>query len=523
MAATTTGPVPACAPLSADDVAAGVIPRLHTLVTSCPQAIAAADHRRRVSYAALARQAGLVRAAVRAAPGNGPVGLLAGHDATAIGSLLGVLASGRPLVVLDPTSPAPRLRQLLSRARAGVCVTDAAHAEQAAAAAARVVVAERLVPAADTIDQLWSAPPDPAGPAVLAFTSGTTGRPKLLVNSHRMLVRDALANSLDTGCYAAGDVVAHTLPLAFHAGLMAAVAGVLVGATLRFHDVRAAGTQTLAPWLHESGATVAHLSPAAVRALVAARPDPALLAGLRSVTVTGEPLYGPDAAALLALLPGACTVHHRYGSSETGLICDHPLGPDAAAAHGVLPVGRAVPGLRVDLVDADGRPVPGEGPGIVAITGPDLGGGYWDDPQASAAAFTPNPDGTRTYRSNDVGRLGPDGRLQLLGRRDFSVRIGDYLVEPGEVDAALFELPDVREAVTVGRTDAAAGGPARLVAYVVPDGPAPDAADLRRRLAATLPEHMVPAGVVFLPALPVTDRGKVDRSALPPPEAASAA
>jgi acyl-coenzyme A synthetase/AMP-(fatty) acid ligase len=485
-----------------------------------PQAIAAADARLRLSYATLARQAALVRAAVRAAPGTGPVGLLLGHEAAAVGALFGVLASGRPVVVLDPGSPAPRLRQLLSRARAGVCVTDAAHADLAAQASARVVVAERLVPAADTIDQLWSAPPDPAGPAVLAFTSGTTGRPKLLVNSHRMLVRDAVANSLGTGCYADGDVVAHTLPLAFHAGLMAAVAGVLAGATLSFHDVRSAGIGSLPGWLHSSGATVAHLGPAAVRALVAGRPDPGLLAGLRAVTVTGEPMYGSDVAALRALLGPGCRLHHRYGSSETGLICDHRVLPGDPLPSGPLPVGHAVPGLRIGLVDAAGAPVRDDGPGIVAITGRDLGGGYWDDPQATAAAFTTNPDGTTTYRSNDLGRLDQDGQLQLLGRRDFSVRIGDWLVEPGEVDAALFELPEVAEAVTIGLPDPDGAG-IRLVAYLVRASHAParlDAGGVRRRLAATLPAHMVPSEVIFLDRLPTTDRGKLDRSALPSPE-----
>jgi acyl-coenzyme A synthetase/AMP-(fatty) acid ligase len=501
--------------LSPADIEPGVVPRLHTLIVRHPHAIAAADRRRRVTYAQLARQAGLVRAAIRATPGSGAVGLLHGHDAQAIGAMLGVIASGRPLVVLDPRSPAPRLRQLLSRARAGVCVADAAHAELADAAAPRVVITERLVPTADTIDQLWSAPPDPGRPAVLAFTSGTTGRPKMLANSHRMLVRDALAVS--GGFYRSGDVVAHTLPLAFHAGLLAAVAGVLVGATLQFHDVRAAGIETLAPWLQASGATVAQLSPRTARALAATRPSPELLAGLRAVTVTGEPLHGSEAEALRALLGPGCVLHNRYGSSETGLICDYQVLPGDPVPHGPLPVGAAVPGLQVSLVDEDGAPVPA-GPGTVTVTGSHLGSGYWDDPQATSAAFSDNGDGTSTYRSNDLGRFDEAGRLHLLGRRDFSVRIGDYLVEPGEVDAALFELPEIGEAVTVGLPGTAEGDGDRLVAYLVLRVRGSlDAAAVQERLHAVLPAHMVPGAVVFLDALPVTDRGKVDRAALPAP------
>lgn len=495
------------------DIGGGAIPRFHTVVRTRAHQAAAVDDRRRVSYAGLARQAALIRAAVRATPGNGPVGLLHGHDSGAVGAVLGILGSGRPLVVLDPRSPAPRLRRLLARARAGVCVTDVAHADQAAAAAARTIVTDGLVPAADTLDQFWSAPPDPAGPAVLAYTSGTTGRPKMVVNSHRMLVRDAWTNAVATDCYGPDDVVAQTLPMSFHAGLMATVASVLVGATLRFHDPRTAPVDDLAARLQAAGATVAHLTPATARALVAARPDPALLAGLRTVTIAGEPFYGHDGRALRALLPDPCVIHHRYGSSETGLVSSQPLRSGDPLPHGAVPVGRPVEGRRVDIIGEDGRPVRAGEPGIVTVTGRDLGSGYWDDPAATGATFEEHPDGTRTCRTSDLGRFDALGRLTLLGRSDLSVKIGEYLVEPGEVDAALFELPGVREAVTVGT--GRADGTSHLVAYVVPVDATTSTDQVRAGLAAMLPPYMVPDTVVLLEALPRTDRGKLDRSALP--------
>jgi acyl-coenzyme A synthetase/AMP-(fatty) acid ligase len=499
--------------LTEHDVSGGVIPRFHTMVRTRAHQAAAADDRRRVSYAGLARQAALIRAAIRATPGNGPVGLLHEHDSGAVGAVLGILGSGRPLVVLDPRSPAPHLRRLLARARAGVCVTDAGHADQAAAAAAHTIVMDRLVPAADTLDQFWSAPPDPASPALLAYTSGTTGRPKIVVNSHRMLVRDAWANAVTTDCYGPDDVVAQTLPMSFHAGLMATVAGILVGVTLRFHDPRTAPVDELAGWLQAAGATVAHLTPAAARALAAARPDPTLLAGLRAVTIAGEPFYGPDAQALRALLPDACVIHHRYGSSETGLVCSQPLRCGDPLPQGAVPVGRPVAGRRVDVVGEDGRPVRAGEPGIVVVTGRDLGSGYWDDPAATGTTFEEHPDGTRTCRTNDLGHLDALGRLTLLGRSDLSVKIGEYLVEPGEVDAALFELPGVREAVTVGTRRA--DGTSHLVAYVVPADATTSTDQVRAGLASLLPPYMVPDTVVLLEALPRTDRGKIDRAALP--------
>ena len=124
-----------------------------------------------------------------------------------------------------------------------------------------------------------------------------------MVNDHRLLVRDAWTNSIDTGCYGADDVVAHTLPLAFHAGLMVTVAGVLVGARMELYDVRGSGIAGLPAWLDRVGATVMHSSPAILRAFVATAPDPALLAGLRSLTVAGETAHGRDVEAARALLP----------------------------------------------------------------------------------------------------------------------------------------------------------------------------------------------------------------------------
>jgi acyl-coenzyme A synthetase/AMP-(fatty) acid ligase len=498
--------------LSESDVEAGVIPRFHSVVRSRAGTLAAVDAGRGVSYGSLARQAAQIRAAVRATPGHGPVGLLHGPTGGTLGAVLGVLASGRPLVVLDPRAPTPRLRQLLARTRAGVCVTDTAHEDAAGSAAAHTIVTDRLVPSADDLDQFWSAPPDPHAVAVLAFTSGTTGRPKVVTNSHQMLVRDAWANAVATACYGPDDVVAHALPIAFHAGLMAAVAGVLVGATLRFHDPRFDTPGELAPWLHAAGATVAHLSPASARSLVTGCPDPELLARLRTVTIAGEPLYGHDAELLQALLPPTCMIHNRYGSSETGLITSQALAADDELAHGALPVGRPVGDWRIDLVDDVGNPAPAGEAGVVTVTGRHLGSGYWDDPEAAEATFSDNPDGTRTCRTSDVGRLDAAGRLLLLGRQDFSVKIGEYLVEPGEVDAALFELAGVREAVTVGaqRPD----GTSHLVAYVALEEPGTPA-QVQAALGDLLPPHMVPGTVVIVDALPRTERNKIDRSALP--------
>jgi acyl-coenzyme A synthetase/AMP-(fatty) acid ligase/thioesterase domain-containing protein len=527
-------------PLAASDAADGVVGRFRDVVAAQPGALAVADDAAGLTFADVAAEAARVLSGVRAGvaaftpaaePGGSdvfggrePVAVLHTHDVWAVAALLGVIASGHPVLVLDPKTPAPRLRQFVERGAVRLVVADEAHEQVARALAPYVVVPRRDVPDTDA-ELLWADPPDPASPAALAFTSGSTGRPKPVANCHRMLARDAWVSSIATGCYDAGDVLAHTLPMAFHAGLTTTVHGLLVGATMRLYDARSRGIAGLPGWIAANRATVMIASPAILRAFVGSRPDPGDLLTLRSVNVAGEAAYGRDVEAVRPLLPAGCVVRHRYGSSETGLIAEYAIAAGTPVADGVVPVGSGVGDTRLDLVPGarpEGQDVDdGAETGVITVTAPYVALGYWGEPEATAASFTTNPDGTRTYRTSDVGRFLADGSLQIAGRADHSVKIRGYLVDPGEVDAALFTLPDVSEAVVVGMPRDRDGS-MRLVAYVVSSAERPSAAAVRAQLRGTLPAHMVPETVVFLDRLPRTDRGKIDRSQLPPPPAAAA-
>ncbi len=501
--------------IALDDAQAGVVPRFRDVLLAQPDAIAVADAHRTLSYAELASEAIAVLRAVRGAvPAGAPVALLHPHEPGAVCALLGILASGHPVVVLDPRTPAARLQVFLERSGATAAVVHPDTAEVATQVAEQVLLPS---PGPVDVEDLWALVPDPSAPAALAFTSGSTGRPKVVVNDHRMLVRDAWTNSIDTGCYGADDVVAHTLPLAFHAGLMVTVAGLMVGSRMELYDVRGSGIAGLPTWLHRVGATVMHSSPAILRAFIGTRPDPALLAGLRSLTIAGEAAHGRDVEAARALLPPTCVVRNRYGSSETGLIAEYAVPADHPPLAGPLPVGRPVGDTTLQLIGDDGRVQPDGEPGVLTVTTAYLASGYWNDPESSAKSFSQNDDGTRTYRTSDVGVI-DGGVLRLLGRRDHSVKIRGYLVEPGEVDAALFTLPHVTEAVTVSAPRPGSDS-ARLVSYLVSTAEQPSAAAVRAELRALVSSHMVPEVVLFLKALPRTDRGKLDRAALPEPPA----
>ncbi|GLY32991.1 AMP-binding protein [Kineosporia sp. NBRC 101731] len=511
-------------PLAYADVETGSVARLHHVVTSQPGALAVHDDELRLTYGEFALRVAAVRRQVRAAaagsPAQRPVALLYSHGAAAVAALWGIVTSGHPILVLDPRTPPARLQAFVERVDVQLCLTDQANAEAAAQLVGQVVVdgsAENCGTESD-LEDLWATGPQPTDAAAYAFTSGSTGRPKVVVNDHRMLVRDAWANASASHCYGADDVVAHTLPMAFHAGLMATCAGILVGTTMAMYDIRSRGIGSLPAWIEQNNVTIVQASPAILRNFVGISPNPQLLRRLTSVTIAGEAAYGPDIEAARALLPPGCLIRNRYGSSETGLLTEYRVDSTHPAIEGLLPVGQPMPDIDLTLVDENGTPVPVTGSGTVTLTGRNFAVGYLGDQAATDAAFTPTPlstDGSRTYRSSDVGTVDQNGALRLLGRRDHSVKIRGYLVEPGEIDAALSALDDITESLTVGAGKGDENGGKRLVSYIVSTAERPSAASVRQRLTEVLPSYMVPESIVFIEALPRTDRGKLDRAGLP--------
>ncbi|MEU0076254.1 amino acid adenylation domain-containing protein, partial [Streptomyces sp. NPDC006332] len=352
------------------------------------------------------------------------------------------------------------------------------------------------------------------------YTSGSTGRPKGVVLGHAHVVRlfETAQAQFNFGpsdvwtlfhSYAFDFSVWEIFGALLHGGRLVVVPEMTAREPSQFHEL-----------LVREGVTVLNQTPSAFTQLIEedrTRNNSGQLA-LRTVVFGGAAL---DCGALQGWVARhgleSPRLVNMYGITETTVhVTYYPVGEEDVAAGGsASPIGRPLNDLSLHLLDARGELVPVGVPGEIYVGGPGVARGYLNRPELTAERFVPDPfgpAGSRLYRSGDLARRRADGSLEFLGRADDQVKVRGYRIEPGEISARLSEHPAVREAVVIVRDE-------RLVAYLVIDAELPSTAELRAFVAGALPEYMVPAAFVELERIPLTVNGKLDRRALPEPDA----
>gem|GEM_PF-984513 len=467
-----------------------------------------------VDYATLAARAGGIAEALRRAGGTpgDPVGLVLHHGTSTVAAILGTLAAGRCYVPLDPAYPAERLAHMAAHAGVTAVLTTADLAPVAAALSGAPVIDLATVPPA-----AYRVEPgvDPDAPAYLLYTSGSTGLPKGVAQSHRNVMH-GVANHVNHLWITPDDRISVLTSFSFDMAVTDLFSAVLCGATAVAVDVRRHGLAHLARALHERAVTVYHSTPTVYRYLLDALDAGAGTppAGLRVVILGGEQMHRADVLRGRRYTRDDCVFVNGYGATEASFAVQWHLPSGERPDREVLPIGHPLPGYRIVLTDGCGLPTTLAGE--IVIESRHVALGYWRDPAQTAARFGVAADGTRTYRTGDLGRWLPDGRLLHLGRNDRQVKVRGYRVELDEVEARLAALSGVARAVALARADPT--GTAEVVAYAQPRvGAHVDGPGLRDRLAAVVPDYLVPRTVVVLDALPLTPTGKVDVAALPAP------
>lgn len=460
------------------------------------------------------------RVLARLGPEQAQVAFLLSDRVQQIIAALAILQAGKAYVALDPSHPPERLEYILADSRASLVLTDGANRKLAEHLGHGEVLALQVDVDEGEPSSGYPVPAlSPDLPATLLYTSGTTGTPKGVIQTHRTILH-AHRSLTNRYAYCSDDVMPFLFSLSFAAHLVPMLGALLNGAALCPFDLKKEGAGRLVAWLREGRLTVYSSVPTLFRRLMALLEENEVLGAVRLVSMGGEPVYRRDVELFKQHFPRGAYLGVGLGGTETHTIRARILHHDSQVPPGVVAPGYPVEDKEVLLLDETGQPVPPGEVGEIVVRSRYISPGYWCRPDLTARVFRQDPEepDVRLYFTGDLGRLQPDGCLEFLGRKDFQVKIRGHRVELAEVEAALAELPGVAAAAAWAAEDAS-GAERRLVAYLVPlEGAGTlEAARLRRSLAARLPDYMLPSQFVILDRLPLTATGKIDRKALPPP------
>ncbi|MEU4680993.1 AMP-binding protein [Micromonospora sp. NPDC023737] len=477
-----------------------LIHRFGDVAAACPEHAAVLTEARQLSYAELAGLAGgyaeaLVAGGARA---GDRVGLLTAHGPRTIAAVLGTLAAGCAYVPLDPGYPHHRLRHMLAAAGVTTILCAAEHEELAATLAAGRPGTRVLVVADPRPAPLRPQPVDSDALAYVLFTSGSTGVPKAVGQTHRNLLH-AARNQIDTLQIGPADRLSLLASFSFDAAIPDLYPALLTGAAVVPVDLRRHGLAYAVEQLARHGVTIYHSTPTVYRFLLDV-PGVERLDRVRVVLLGGEQASHADAARGQGRFAPGCVLVNGYGATEMTFAARYalPLAQADPAATGALPIGTALPGYQLRLAEN----------GEIVVRSAHLAPGYLDQ---HSDRFRTDPDGVPTYRTGDLGEWLPTGELRCLGRLDRQVKVRGFRIELTEIEALLAAEPGVAGVRAVARDG-------ELLAYVRPAAGLLDPAALRVALARQLPEYALPRAVVPVDEFPLTVTGKVDERALPDPE-----
>ncbi|WP_442316500.1 non-ribosomal peptide synthase/polyketide synthase [Xenorhabdus aichiensis] len=438
--------------------------------------------------------------------------------------LLGILKAGGAYVPLDPAYPAERLAYMLDDAAPVALLTQTALTDTLVSAIPTIVL--------DSSEPLLMTQPahNPDAQslgltsrhlAYIIYTSGSTGLPKGVMVEHRSINRLVINNPYaDIG---SDDCVAHCANIAFDASTWEIWSALLNGGRLhvvapsalldpvRFRDSLVKG-QVTALWLTAGlfNEYLGDLEP--------------LFGQLRYLLIGGDVL---DPRKIQRAQLAECQPAHLingYGPTETTTFAATYTMTSPVDVTRPIPIGRPIANTQIYLLDPQGQPVPLGVAGEIYIAGAGVARGYLNRPELTAERFLADPFSSdpdaRMYKTGDLGYWRPDGNLEYLGRNDFQVKLRGFRIELGEIEARLMQCPGVREAVVLAREDES--GHKRLIAYLLPQtGIELVPAELRQQLAQHLAEYMLPSAFMVLDSFPLTPNGKLDRQALPAPDASA--
>jgi amino acid adenylation domain-containing protein len=484
-----------------------------------PDAIAVVAKDRRLSYRELDERSNRLARHLQTL-GVKPdtlVGVAMGRSETLVLSLLAILKAGGAYVPLDPTHPRERLSMVIEDSGMRVLLTTAEARQKLPLELIGITVVDAEDSSLATLNSdAVVSNTESHHLAYVIYTSGSTGKPKGVMVENRNVVN--FFTGMDRAIGSGPGVWLAVTSVSFDISVLELFWTLTRGFMVVVHGDE--GASTIADEIARNGVTHLQMTPSLARMLTLDTRAFAALGSLKQMLLGGEAVPASIIEHLRQVFKGE--IYNMYGPTETTIwSTTYRVGvPEKTVS-----IGRPIANTQIYLLNAELQPVPVEEIGELFIGGDGVARGYWNRPELTSDRFlviSPLSE-QRIYRTGDLARYLPDGNIEFLGRADFQIKLRGHRIEPGEIEDLLEHCAGVRQAVVVVREDRE--GDKRLVAYLVAEAVGAETASaLRSVLESKLPDYMVPSAFEFLPALPLTENGKIDRKALlklPPPNLAA--
>ncbi|HUK39933.1 MAG TPA: non-ribosomal peptide synthetase, partial [Candidatus Acidoferrales bacterium] len=495
-----------------EDVETSIPSRFEKIAAKFPGRLAVRVPERQITYNELNKAANRFARSVIAKDDDQrkPIILLLEDGIEEIVAILGLLKAKRFYIPLVPLIPRQRLSKLLRDSGARIIFTDNKHRASLAEFVGNDFSVIEIGECDDSsaCDNLGLSI-SPSDLCAVRYTSGSSGKPKGVMHTHRKVLHAAMANTNalhlcpEDRCAAHGHDYFNSL---------------LLGASFHLAKIAENDWAGFAQWLVDNEITTYDTVPALFRQFCLALNDSHSFPHLRLIKLEGETPLAADVELYKRFFSDDCVLINRLGTRETGGFRQHYIQKTSSMHRPHLSAGYPFGDKDVVLLDDNGSRVTDDQPGEITVVSRYLAAGYWRRPELTRAMFRIDPSSSGyVYRTGDLGIMESDGCLVHLGRKDFQVKIRGNSVDVSDVETALVMLETVKEAVVVVMDDDI--GDKRLVGYVVTkESPSPTASSLRNSLKEIIPHFMIPSVFVFLDQLPMTAMGKVDRLALPLPD-----
>lgn len=495
-------------PLGADFAGVSAIDHLIAVTAKFTNKVAISDGNRSFTYSQLLSRVLTLAQAIRTLiPEDEAVGWLLRGSAWQPLAMLACMAAGRVLVPLNPRDPVQRLMGIATTARISVLIGQDAGASAGWIEQHGLLwldVASASEPSAATA---MMAPISVDAPAVVLYTSGSTGAPKGVVNSQRSLLQ-RVQQYVDACHIGAADVFMPLSGPTTIAGCREMLSALLTGAKLHIVDVEIMGLRGVLRQITTHRVTITYIVPALARALInASRPGD--LDSLRIVRIGGEKVLWTDIALVRRAVKPSCFIQVSYLSTET--TGTQWFLPKEWREDGVsVPVGYLLPGISYAVVDESGQSVPCGEVGELVMKSRYVMLGYWEGGRLIPAMPDPDDPKSRVYRTGDLVVVDAHGLMRIVGRKGRQLKINGQRVEPAELESALRKLTCVKDAVAIV-TDSN-----ELVLFASPTNPTRPhfQADVRDMIRQALPAALHPTRLHEVPELPRLPGGKIDHAKL---------